>query len=82
MEPPEIEGLCWSQYMGQGLPDIGKRLTEGSLLGAAFERKKIFRYLGTHYYLTTLLEIDRDESIKVDLMRQAIYCHSTLSQVI
>lgn len=65
LKPPAIEASCAAEYSDLSISDIRKRITTGNPLTAALERQKLLRYLGTHYYLTTLLELDRDDSAKV-----------------
>ncbi|KKA17955.1 hypothetical protein T310_8101 [Rasamsonia emersonii CBS 393.64] len=64
LKPPAIEASCAAEYSDLSISDIRKRITTGNPLTAALERQKLLRYLGTHYYLTTLLELDRDDSAK------------------
>lgn len=76
LKPPATEAFCAAEYSDLSISDIRKRITTGNPLTAALERQKLLRYLGTHYYLTTLLELDRDDSAKVS--EDKCCCQSTL----
>ncbi|KAL1970399.1 hypothetical protein VTN77DRAFT_5560 [Rasamsonia byssochlamydoides] len=64
LKPPAPEALCGEEYSGLSISDIRKRITSGNPLAAALARQRLLRYLGTHYYLTTLLELDRCDTAK------------------
>jgi hypothetical protein len=73
LKPPAIEALCAAEFSGLSIPEIRKRITTGDCLTAAVDRQRLLHYLGTNYYLTTLLELDRDDTIKVSVIQKPQY---------